>query len=871
MFDHAPRDDRLRDEGRTPLATAPFVPPPLAPVSRPRPAVTVIVPTRNEAANVGPLLDRITEAAGTRALEVLFVDDSDDETPVEVHERALRSRLSVRLLHRPPAERDGGLGGAVLAGMREAGGEWVVVMDGDLQHPPELAVCLADVGRARDLDLVVASRHVGDGDAAGLDGVARHTVSGIATLAAKSVFPRRLAKASDPMSGLFALRLDAIDVDALEPIGFKILMEIMVRYPRLRLAEVPFSMDERHAGTSKASLAEGVRFGRHLVRLRSAVLRSQAQRPGVGSPSRLFRAFLFGLVGLTGLLVNTAVLMLLGLEFPGLHYLLAAALATEASTTWLFLLTERLVFRGGKPGTVGSRAARFFLLNHLALLARLPLLALAVEWLGIPVVPANVATLLLMFLVRFSVADAAIYRAGDDGGPPPREPMRVIVNVAPPRRPAASADRADGGQADGARPDGAGIDDVGVDDADLGSARVNGVVHDSPAPRSDLPGTAFAPVPHVVRAAVCPAARRFLPYRYTIPGVATIGSQVRLRELEYFRAQYLGHDTDIQVRIAPTGTLLPRGRATMTQRVEPPSITYSEHFGRLGANFHVQLGGPVVVTVAPPLARSPHVVYTNILEALLRFVAVSRGAMLLHSACLELDGVGVLVSAETDTGKTGTVLRMVRERGARFLSDDMTILHPDGRIGCFPKPLTISHHTLRAIGNDELTTREWRWLRLQSRLHSKEGREFAMLLARLNIPIMGVNALTQFLVPPPKYTVDRLLPCEIVPETTATELFVISRGPHGARELDRSEAMATLLANTEDAYQFPPFRQLAPSVVIGGQDHTELRRAERAILWAALQNIRCRWISTPDFSWADEIPRTLAHDARPRRQQLSSA
>ena len=146
-----------------------------------------------------------------------------------------------------------------------------------------------------------------------------------------------------------------------------------------------------------------------------------------------------------------------------------------------------------------------------------------------------------------------------------------------------------------------------------------------------------------------------------------------------------------------------------------------------------------------------------------------------------------------------------------------------------------------------------------------------MLLARLNIPIMGVNALTQYLVPPPKYTVDRLLPCEIVQQTTATELFVISRGAHGAGEMDRSRAMGTLLANTEDAYQFPPFRQLAPSVVIGGEDHAELRRKERAILGAALERIRCRWVSTPDFSWADEIPRTLADDASNQRRQLSTA
>ena len=769
------------------------------------PDLTIIVPTRNESGNVEPLLDRIAAAAGTRSIEVLFVDDSDDDTPEQVRVRAVGATVPVRLLHRGRGERRGGLGGAVVAGLRQARGSWAVVMDGDLQHPPELAVRLADVGRSRDLDIVVASRHVGDADAGGLGTHTRHAVSGGATRIAKAVFPRRLARLSDPMSGLFAIRTAAIDLNRLEPQGFKILMEIMVRYPRLRLAEVPFHMQPRNAGESKASLAEGVRFARHLSRLRFAVLARQVARSARSPKQWALRAFLFGLVGLSGLLVNTAVfVLLLGSDIP-LHYLVAAVVATEVSTTWLFLCTELVVFRGAKPGRRGGRMGRFFLLNHVGLLVRLPLLALLVEMLGINVVVANVITLVLLFLVRFVIADAAIYGAERPPQPAP-EPMRIVVEVPEPM------------------PDAVGL-------------RTRGIrAHRGGSPRN---------------------AQRYLQYRYSIPDVATIGSQVALPELEYFRAQYLGHDTDIQVRVAPTGDALPRTRAMMTQKAFPPSVGYSEHLGRLGANFHVELGEPILVTVAPPLAASPHVVYTNILEALLRFVAVSRGVMLLHSACVELDGVGMLISAETDTGKTGTVLRMVREHDARFLSDDMTILHPDGRAGCFPKPLTISHHTLRAIGNDELSPGEWRRLRLQSRLHSKEGRQFAMLLAKLNIPIMGVNALTQRVVPPPKYTVDRLLRCTIIPSTEVSELFLISRGPHDTGELSRADAMKNLLANTEDAYQFPPFKQLAPSIMIGEDDHLTLRRKEHAILASALCNLRYRSISTPDFSWADRVPELL--------------
>ena len=107
-------------------------------------------------------------------------------------------------------------------------------------------------------------------------------------------------------------------------------------------------------------------------------------------------------------------------------------------------------------------------------------------------------------------------------------------------------------------------------------------------------------------------------------------------------------------------------------------LRYEEHLGRLGANFRVELGDPISIDVGPLLARSPHVVYTNILEALLRFVLISRGQMLLHSACVTLGGIGVMLSALTDTGKTATILRLLRDHGGRFLSDDMTVVDASG-------------------------------------------------------------------------------------------------------------------------------------------------------------------------------------------------
>jgi dolichol-phosphate mannosyltransferase len=241
-------------------------------------------------------------------------------------------------------------------------------------------------------------------------------------------------------------------------------------------------------------------------------------------------------------------------------------------------------------------------------------------------------------------------------------------------------------------------------------------------------------------------------------------------------------------------------------------------------------------------------------EALLRFVLVARGYMLLHSACLELDGRGILMSALTDTGKTGTVLRLLRENRSRFLSDDMTILDAEGTALCYPKPLTISQHTLRAVNAGDLTPKEWRKLRVQSRLHSKEGRGIGTRLGEMNLPIMSLNAATQYVVPPPKYVVERLVPCDWTTSVRVQDLFIIERNSFGLSDIDRQGLVDELIANTDDAYGFPPFRYFAPALVVGTAAYDELRMQERKILEGALRGIRARRLATPDFTWADHIP-----------------
>lgn len=254
---------------------------PAQPGSPPR--VCVLVPTRNEADNVAALLGRLVPVLARIGGEVLFVDDSDDGTALAVTAAARAAEVPVRLLHRPPGMRPGGLGGAVQAGLGSVTAPWTVVMDADLQHPPEQ---VADLIAATEhgADLVVASRYCGDGSAAGLSSRFRRAASAGTGGAARLVLPQAAVRVTDPMSGFFAVRTAAVDPSALRPHGFKILLELLARHPGLRVAEVSFTFAERHAGRSKASWREALRYARLLLALgwsRAARVR-RSLAPGAG-------------------------------------------------------------------------------------------------------------------------------------------------------------------------------------------------------------------------------------------------------------------------------------------------------------------------------------------------------------------------------------------------------------------------------------------------------------------------------------------------------------------------------------------------------------------------------------------------------------
>lgn len=356
-------------------------------------AVTIVVPTFNESANIRQLLRQITESVPARLpCEVVFVDDSTDDTPEVITEAARDCPFPVTVLHREVPE--GGLGGAVVEGLKAATSQWIVVMDGDCQHPPSLVPELIATGERTHAGLVVASRYIKGGSREGLAGGYRIAVSRGATWLTKALFPRRLRGISDPMSGFFAIRRTTVTAGALRPLGYKILLELAVRSRPRQVTEVPFVFQDRFAGESKSSAAEGLRFLRHLVGLRTA--------------SPVARMTVFGLIGATGFVPN--LLGLYAFTAAGLHYVPAEILANQLGVAWNFLLIEHLLFRERRRHRKGwDRAGRFALLANADLVLRIPLIALFVGRFGMGALSATALALVTTFVLRFAGTEALVY------------------------------------------------------------------------------------------------------------------------------------------------------------------------------------------------------------------------------------------------------------------------------------------------------------------------------------------------------------------------------------------------------------------------------------------------------------------------------
>ncbi len=342
-------------------------------------------------------------------------------------------------------------------------------------------------------------------------------------------------------------------------------------------------------------------------------------------------------------------------------------------------------------------------------------------------------------------------------------------------------------------------------------------------------------------------------FNYSIHNIITVGSDGELPELEPFQVNTKIQQPTIHVRIG-----IPRSQSAENKK-NGNYLSYREIFGNLGFSVGIEMKDERVEVVASPSLRlSPHVLYTNVVEPILRWTFVQKGYALVHGATIAFGDDAYMITARTDTGKTTTLLKILAHQRrnvdqAAFLSDDMTIVSPTGVALTYPKPLTISYHTLRAVNADTLTKSQKLTLPIQSRIHSRSGRKLAFLISKTHLPAATINMITQMLVPPPKYKVGQLVPkVKLAKKANFVGMFIIERGDENIMPMTNEDALGVLLKNCEDAYGFPPYEDIKEFLYI--RNGVDLREKEREIIYSALGSLPVSLISSNSLDWWCRIP-----------------
>lgn len=284
----------------------------------------MIVPTYNEKDNLQELSTRIFDACGKAGIEtelVIVDDNSPDGTGAFAEE--LGKTRNIKVVHRAGKL---GLSSAVLEGFEAATGSVLVVMDADLSHPPEKIPEMVSKIESGEAEMVVGSRYIKGGSVEDWP-FARRMISKSATLLA-----RWLTKIKDPMSGYFALKRSVIDGVELNPVGYKIGLEILVKGKYTKAVEVPIHFANRKAGTSKLGGTEVLKYLDHVTML------YEHKR------FWLAKYLKFAIIGGVGTIINLAIFWT-SVEAFHVHYLWAVALAFVVADTNNFIWNRLWTFK----------------------------------------------------------------------------------------------------------------------------------------------------------------------------------------------------------------------------------------------------------------------------------------------------------------------------------------------------------------------------------------------------------------------------------------------------------------------------------------------------------------------------------------------
>ena len=304
--------------------------------------VSVIIPTYNESENIIQILKSIGEHLPKDVeVEAIVIDDnSPDGTGKVVEDYIADTRneagYAVEVIHRKTKS---GLSSAILDGIKHSSGETVVIMDSDFSHPPKIIPQLVEEIKTSKYDIVIASRYTEGGEVTGWS-----TKRKLISKRAKGIAKAGLGvNESDPMSGFFAFNRNILEGIKFDAIGYKMLLEILVKTKGAKVKEIPYTFTDRTRGSSKldsSTMFDYVKSVWRLYRYGHTAKVSDTRT----SVRFLSKAGRFYTVGASGLLVNYLVSLLFADAIVNFWYIHATVIGIGVSMSSNFILNKIWTF-----------------------------------------------------------------------------------------------------------------------------------------------------------------------------------------------------------------------------------------------------------------------------------------------------------------------------------------------------------------------------------------------------------------------------------------------------------------------------------------------------------------------------------------------
>ena len=341
--------------------------------------ISIIIPTYNESQNILQILKSIKDNLPKNFVtQTIVVDDNSPDGTGKLVEDYLKNikkmaDYTIEIIHRKAKD---GLSSAILKGIQHAKGDTIVVMDCDFSHPPHIIPKLIESIKKYQYDIVVASRYIKGGKIQGWS-LKRKTMSKFATLIAKKGLG---INTHDPMSGFFAFKRNIIKGLNIDAIGYKFLLEILVKTKNVSIKEIPYTFQNRELGSSKLSIRTIFDYYRSVWKLYryGKPLEKQEKRQSV---KFLYKAGRFYTVGASGFIVNYMISLLLTGGVSDLWYLHANVIGIIASITTNFILNKTWTFgdRDFRIKKTLSQYGKFAMFSSLGALVQLGMVYFLVD------------------------------------------------------------------------------------------------------------------------------------------------------------------------------------------------------------------------------------------------------------------------------------------------------------------------------------------------------------------------------------------------------------------------------------------------------------------------------------------------------------